>query len=153
MPRGIEGNEIASRKPAASQRTMPPQTSASKGQKSLLGFFAKKLGPAPVPSSSNELPLSSPTPAPKVPTLQKATTARSSSGGLTPAPSSDGPERPSPEPLMRPRLQSIGNNKENGLPSPITPTSRGLADGFVSKEIRGELLSSPSRRVSVQILQ
>lgn len=46
MPRGIEGNEIASSKKAAPK--LSTQQSAQKGQKTLLGFFQRTPGPAPV---------------------------------------------------------------------------------------------------------
>lgn len=46
MPRGIEGNEIASSKKATPKASSQP--SAQKGQKTLLGFFQRTPGPAPV---------------------------------------------------------------------------------------------------------
>lgn len=46
MPRGIEGNEIASSKKATPKAST--QQSAQKGQKTLLGFFQRTPGPAPV---------------------------------------------------------------------------------------------------------
>jgi len=149
MPRGIEGNEIASRKPPSTQKNMAPQSSAGKGQKTLLGFFNKKT----ITSSANTLsglPQSSPTPAPKSQPVNKATTPRGSSGSLTPAPSSDGPEPPSPELSIKRKPLKTGDNKENGLPSPITPTNGGTTDGNVKKEDQGDVHNSPSRKVSVK---
>jgi len=68
---------------------------------------------------------------------------------LTPAPSSDGLELPSPEPSTLKKPPRVGSNKENGLPSPITPSDGGFADAYACKEEHDGLVSSPLRRVNI----
>jgi len=97
MPRGIEGNEIASSKKATSKASS--QQSAQKGQKTLLGFFQRTPGPASVKKEtsfeSSQLPSS---PAIRSSPLPAASSTKSDkeNGLITPAPSThassaDGP--------------------------------------------------------------
>ena len=117
MPRGIEGNEIASTKKPAPKLSSQP--SASKGQKTLLGFFQKTQGTPQVKKDS-------------------------SIGFSSPAPSSDPIARSSP-PHSETPTTSNGKNKENGLLTPATHTSTPSADRLIS-EVEG-LPSSPIRKV------
>jgi len=117
MPRGIEGNEIASTKKSTPKLSAQP--SASKGQKTLLGFFQKTQGTPQVKKDS-------------------------SIGFSSPAPSSDPIVRSSP-PHSETLTTSNGKNKENGLLTPATHTSTPSADRLIS-EVEG-LPSSPIRKV------
>jgi len=117
MPRGIEGNEIASTKKAPPKLSSQP--SASKGQKTLLGFFQKTQGTPQVKKDSG-IGFSSPVPS-------SAPVVRSSP-----------PHSASPTTLNE-------KNKENGLLTPATHTSTPSADRLIS-EVEG-LPSSPIRKV------
>jgi hypothetical protein len=117
MPRGIEGNEIASTKKPTPKLSSQP--SASKGQKTLLGFFQKTQGTPQVKKDS-------------------------SIGFSSPVPSSDPIARSSPPHSATPNT-SNGKNKENGLLTPATHTSTPSADRLIS-EVEG-LPSSPIRKV------
>lgn len=118
MARGMEGDEISSRKPKPALSSQP--STAQKSQKTLLGFFQQKP--------------------------QAAASTRSSIS-LTPAPSSDPVETPTPPKHLPVRSSGNGKNKENGLPSPITPATSFVADAGVKQEINGTAVSSPSRKV------
>lgn len=136
MARGIEGNEISTpRPPPTLKSTTSSQSDKGKGQKSILGFFGKKPDADRIPTATTNGSVK--------PTLAKSSQSlRPSNSNPTPAPSSDAPEPPSSVPGSS--WEASGKNKENGLPSPITPVSVS-ADG-VRKEAPGK--SSPSRKVS-----
>lgn len=132
MVRGIEGNEMSTPKPTTKKT---PTSSAGGKQASILGFFAKKATPTAVPSR----PALKPTPA-------------HIKSNLTPVPSSDPVEPPSSAIKSTSTLvTSPGINKENGLPSPVTPP--GVCEKADSRAEGGlEDDASPVRRVSVWIL-
>ncbi|ORY03496.1 DNA mismatch repair protein muts [Clohesyomyces aquaticus] len=145
MVRGIEGNEMST--PRASQKKQPPSASQSgKSQKSILGFFQKKSTNSPSPAPSD------PTPVKRTPASALSKTAFTRTGptsSLTPTPSSD-PAGPS-SPIKQEHESGLGKNKENGLPSPITPLD-GVANR-VSSELAGVALSSPSRKKVVSYVE
>jgi hypothetical protein len=118
MPRGIEGNEIASSTKKATPRASS-QASAAKGQKTLLGFFQRTPGP---------------------PSFKKETSESFS----TPAPSSDPIFQSSP-PGSSTLTVADGKNKENGLLTPATQASVSNTDGLTA-EVEG-VASSPTRKV------
>lgn len=97
MPRGIEGNEIASAKKATPKSSS--QTSTQKGQKTLLGFFQRTPGPAPIKKdASRELSQLPSSPAIRSSPLPAVSSSKSDkeNGLITPAPSvhassADGP--------------------------------------------------------------
>jgi len=152
MARGIEGNEISTPKPPSIQKSSSSsQSNPVKNQKTLLGFFQKKGGPFPSHTSnvnaiSNGAFESLPTPAAKKSFKENKPV---SSASLTPVPSSDAIEIPSPQ-SSETRLPPEGRNKENGLPSPITPASGGATNGLLKEEVERVELSSPSRKVGSQ---
>lgn len=137
MARGIEGNEVSTPKTAPKKSTASSQS--NKGQTSLLGFFQKKA--TPTPQATEDVTRTKP--AQKTPFV-----APRSSVSLTPAPSSDNLAPSSPAAYSSKEGPGVtdGKNKENGLPSPITP-AEAEADGDVAKVIAGVDYSSPSRKV------
>lgn len=145
MGRGIEGSEMSTPRPSTVKK--PSSSSQSnKTQKSILGFFQKKSesGSSPATKPSPTLPSSAKS---LVISPKKAISRPSSAiNDLTPAPSSDALEPSSP--TYGANEYARGRNKENGLPSPVTPADMTGADG-ISKEVAGVAsLSSPSHRVS-----
>lgn len=131
MARGIEGNEIAT--PARAPKK--PTSSASAGQKSILGFLRKQSGSATPP----------PPPPPPKPAFEKNKSSSLKTQSITPTPSSDGVEMLPPSSADR---FGPGRNKENGLPSPMTSVVDGMgADGGAELPLVN-MSSSPSARVS-----
>ena len=111
------------------KKTSSSTQSNKSGQKSILGFFQKKVDAKPV--SSNPL-------------LKKATT--DAAHRFTPAPSSDALEPPSSAEQDTPRN---GKNKENGLLTPITPDTIGSRADAATEGIDPNAFSSPIRKVSL----
>ncbi|KAF2192150.1 DNA mismatch repair protein Msh6 [Zopfia rhizophila CBS 207.26] len=138
MVHGIEGNEMSTPRPSSQKKQPASGSQSGKNQKSILGFFQKKTtnSPSPGPTAS--------TPAKKTPTssLSKKSFTKARVSTLTPTPSSDAPEPSSP--IREEGDSGLGKNKENGLPSPVTPSDV-VANG-VSSEVAGVAFSSPSRK-------
>lgn len=149
MARGIEGNEISTPKPLSIQKSSSSsQSNPVKNQKTLLGFFQKKGGLPPSPTSnvhglSNDSLESMPTPTGKKLSRDHKPVSTAS---FTPAPSSDAVEILSSQSSVT-GLPPEGRNKENGLPSPITPANGGATNGLLKEELKEVGLSSPSRKV------
>jgi len=126
MARGIEGNEVSTPKPAAKKTVA--SSKSEKGQRSIVSFFQRAANSTPTAPSSS---------------------ARQSSkhvaSPLTPAPSSDAVGPSSPE--HSPRLVDRSKNKENGLPSPVTPAEDVRGADRIPEGVDGKLDSSPSRKV------
>lgn len=138
MVRGIEGNEMSTPRPSSQKKQPPSGSQSGKNQKSILGFFQKKSTNSPSPGTSDG------NPGKKTPmsTLKKAFTTPRPISALTPQPSSDAPVPSSP---IREQDATLGRNKENGLPSPVTPSD--AEANRVLSEVAGVALSSPSRKV------
>jgi DNA mismatch repair protein MSH6 len=124
MARGIEGNEVSTPKPAAKKTVA--SSKSEKGQRSIVSFFQKASISTPAAPSSS--------------TGQSTKRAVSR---LTPAPSSDAISPSSPEHGLVDRSK----NKENGLPSPVTPTEDVKDADRIPEGVDGKLDSSPSRKV------
>lgn len=124
MARGIEGNEVSTPKPAAKKTVT--SSKSEKGQRSIVSFFQKAATSKPAAPSSS--------------TGQSSKRAVSP---LTPAPSSDAVGPLSPEHGLVDRSK----NKENGLPSPVTPVEDVKDADRVPEGVDGKLDSSPSRKV------
>jgi len=124
MARGIEGNEISTPKPAAKKTVA--SSKSEKGQRSIVSFFQKVATSTPAAPSSSA----------------RQSTKRATSP-LTPAPSSDAVSPPSPEHGLVDRSK----NKENGLPSPVTPVEDVQDADRIPEGVDGKLDSSPSRKV------
>lgn len=105
------------------------QSQSNSKQKTLLGFFQKKSGPAPSPAP------------------QQASKDASSS---IPTPTSSAEHAPSSSPVLASSPIKTGKNKENGLPSPVTPILQAEADG-VGKEGLSHSTTSPSRKVCFRV--
>lgn len=125
----------------SSQKNQPGSGSQSnKNQKSILGFFQKKStnSPSPVPSSTNAAKFT-----PTATLSKKSFTRPQPVAALTPQPSSDAPEQSSP--ILAEQDATLGRNKENGLPSPVSPSD--TEANRAPSEVAGVALSSPSRKV------
>ena len=142
--------------PAAPPPTLKKSTSgsqSSKNQKSILGFFQKKATDSPQSLSRGTSKINRPSTqtdgvAKKI--LAKRP-ARGSSQSLTPAPSSDALEELDVQDEEAYKKGIM--DKENGLPSPITPVPGLGGDGFPDIEPSSSLnFSSPSRKVSITTL-
>jgi hypothetical protein len=132
MARGIEGNETST--PKRDIKKPSSSTQSSKGQQtSILGFFQKK--------SDAKAPVAASTPIP----LGKRKTNVSSQ--LTPAPSSDAVEPPSSS-----EAAIAERNKENGLPSPVTPAEFESGADVRAEGVDAQDYSSPLRKVIIILL-
>lgn len=136
MARGIEGNEIGTKRSTPAQKPSLPTQSCQKSQKTLLGFFKKQ---ASTDSSTLAASGSSPITTPATPQGRPTPDA-----ALTPAPSSDPMSSSSPAQSSR-TTSSAKDQHQNGLPSPISPTEGASADAFSEGSIKGQ--DSPSRKV------
>ncbi|KAF2148704.1 DNA mismatch repair protein Msh6 [Myriangium duriaei CBS 260.36] len=134
MVRGIEGNEMST----------PKQKPASAGpkpnQKSILGFFQKKTGPAssPVAAESNKTPKSSmPTPSPSIDALEASSPplpAKSSQpGGLNKE--NEGPDASFSSPSRRAKKKVSYAESDDDDEEPFKPISMN-ASGRASKRRR-----------------
>ena len=117
MPRGIEGNEIATPRPPTLKKQGSSQSSKPSGkQQTLAGFFTKTSGSG---SSSTITPLKRPANSNGAAIAAKA---KLSSARPTPVPSSSaGPAGSSPPSALGASQSSFstsGRNKENGTRSP-----------------------------------
>lgn len=124
-------------KPNASKKANSSQKS-SQGQRSILGFFNKK--------SADQLGSATPNGSTATPALKKNASSHSTAS-LTPAPSSDPVAPSSPVQSSQDTLEALVKDKENGLPSPITPVEL-EADRAPGKAGVSIAFSSPSRKVS-----
>jgi DNA mismatch repair protein MSH6 len=129
MARGIEGNEISTpnRPPKNNNASSTGQSSKGSQQRSILGFFQRKVDTKPVTPN---------------PLLKKATS--DAANRITPAPSSDGPELPS---SVEGGLSGAGKNKENGLLTPVTPSTIGSKADAGIEAVNSIGFSSPIRKV------
>ena len=142
--------------PAAPPPTLKKSMSgsqSSKNQKSILGFFQKRAADSPQPPIHGTSKLNGPSTqtdgvAKKI--LAKRP-ARGSSQSLTPAPSSDALEELDVQDEEAYKKEML--DKENGLPSPITPVPGLGGDGSPDIEPSSSLnFSSPSRKVRITTL-
>jgi hypothetical protein len=124
MARGIEGNEVSTPKPAAKKTVT--SSKSEKGQRSIVSFFQKASTSIPVAPSNSA-----------------GQSTKRTASPITPAPSSDAISPPSPEHGLVDRSK----NKENGLPSPATPTEDAKDADRIPEGVDGKLDSSPSRKV------
>jgi DNA mismatch repair protein MSH6 len=129
MARGIEGNEISTpnRPPKKKDTSSTGQSSKGSQQRSILGFFQRKGDAKPMTPN---------------PLLKKATTDAASR--ITPAPSSDAAEPPS---SAERGLSGAGKNKENGLLTPVTPSTIGSKADADIEVVNAIGFSSPIRKV------
>ena len=121
--------------PRPSSAKKAPPSSSNGNQKTLLGFFSKAAGPAPSAPSmpSKELSISQ---LPERPSPKKKSQASQQPGpDLTPAPSSDAPDIPSPSHDRRDAGAMGVRNKSNGLLSPITPANTSTPADSGAKEV------------------
>lgn len=140
MVRGIEGNEMSTKRATASQKPSSTPSQPQKTQRTLFGFFQKQ---APKESSITAVS-SSPATAP----TQRSKAAASFDAGLTPAPSSDPIASPSPSQSAA-KGGVTRDDQENGLPSPISsPGESGPADALGKGAVNDKVSGSPSRKVS-----
>lgn len=155
MVRGLEGNEMSTPRPSSAKQTSQSQAKVNSAQKSILGFFQRKSESPALPKAAPLQPLTGKK-ADKLEIRQRRTnTSKNDFSGITPAPSSDGLDPLSSPVRSHDALpssigsiveQEKGKNKENGLPSPVTPG--GSAADVVSKEVQGVVDSlSPARKV------
>lgn len=126
MARGIEGNEVST--PKATLKKSSSATQSNKGQRSILGFFAKSATPTGT----------TPTPTPGLP--------QKSSFRSSPVPSSDAVAPSSP--IETKVAIKSGKNKENGLPSPASSADRINGANRVSEGLASSGVNSPSRKAS-----
>ena len=146
MARGIEGNEVSTPRPPTLKKSSS-SSQPEKSQKTLLGFFQKKGSRSSPTASETSDGHSKAAAASKKPKTNKIGVPTGPSASLTPAPSSDGPEASSPEATLLPRAnEGMTEDRENGLPSPITPADA-KADVLPSKGNIGSSYYSPSRKV------
>jgi DNA mismatch repair protein MSH6 len=124
MARGIEGNEISTPKPTVKKTVA--SSKSEKGQRSIVSFFQKAA-----------------TSTPAVPSSSARQSTKHATSPLTPAPSSDAVDPPSPEH----ELVNRSKNKENGLPSPVTPVENVKDADRIPEGVDGKLDSSPTRKV------
>lgn len=126
---------------------------SSKNQKSIVGFFQKRSAltspsSTQLASTNRDSPVSS-VQSDKSNSVKKV--ARGLSQSLTPAPSSDALEEDSSDDRAETKEQSA--EKDNGLPSPITPVSDAAAGNIPPSTIKVTLnYNSPSRKVSSFII-
>lgn len=132
--------------PPSLKKTSSSQS--SKNQKSIVGFFQKRS--ALTSPSSTQLASTNPSvQSDKSNSVKKV--ARGLSQSLTPAPSSDALEEDSSDDRAETKEQSA--EKDNGLPSPITPVSDAAAGNITPSTIKVTLnYNSPSRKVSSFII-
>jgi len=124
MARGIEGNEVYTPKPAAKKTTA--SSKSEKGQRSIVSFFQRAA-----------------TSTPKAPCSAAGQSSKRTASPLTPAPSSD-----AVDPLSQEHEFVDGSkNKENGLPSPVTPVEDVKDTDHIPEGVDGKVDSSPSRKV------
>ena len=149
MARGIEGNEVSTPRPPTLKKS-PSSSQPEKSQKTLLGFFQKKSSQTP-PTVSQSSNASSTNAGDRPKSKSRKNAAPSNSNAnLTPAPSSDAPELPSPEmKLSHHDKNGATEDQENGLPSPITP-AKTKADVISRKDLVTSSYYSPSRKASQQ---
>ncbi|KAL9090621.1 MAG: hypothetical protein Q9159_001868 [Coniocarpon cinnabarinum] len=138
MPRGLEGNEVATPRPTPKASKPPPSLSKSdsRNQKSLLGFFQKQ------PQAAQQ----------KIQQSSKSRSPAASSPAapaeLTPAPSSGAPEMSSP--TLPSRTKSNGpvkpsKNTAHGPQLPISPASSAIVADAPA------VTSSPSRKAKKKV--
>ncbi|KAF2454349.1 muts domain V-domain-containing protein [Lineolata rhizophorae] len=169
MPRGVEGNEVASTpKPSSAKGakkgtpTLQQQSSGKTQQRSILGFFAKK--PAAVPAAENassavrssspvEAAASSPMAGKGIGNGGKVALRKDRADIVTPVPSSDIGDVGDDAVLSSAAGKRNGTfNKENGLlPSPVTPSGLDGADERGEEPVKDEdsdavMASSPPRK-------
>lgn len=131
--------------PALKKSTSGSQS--SKDQKSILGFFQKRVAPALDPNNGGHLTNQGSKPLSNgllKKSMIKAST-RGSSQSLTPAPSSDAVEELDAEDKTK---QEPGRAEVIGLPSPITPAAIVSSDGALDLDNGSFSFSSPSRKAS-----
>lgn len=142
MARGVEGNEISTKRPPTLKSSTSSQ-SATKNQKTLLGFFQKQSGQPPNTNGNSNSSSAS---------LSKGTVTRSPDSqrgklSLTPAPSSDAAGPPSPEPATS-MAKPVSASQTYGLLSPARSSDReSTTDGCEIKVTVKDQTSSPSRKV------
>jgi len=124
MARGIEGNEIST--PKATLKKSSTSTQSNKGQRSILGFFAKSTTPSGTTTT---------------PKFQQK-----SAFGSTPAPSSDAVLPSSP--IETKVALTTGKNKENGLPSPLSSMEPANGADRIAEGLASSGVNSPSREVN-----
>lgn len=139
-----KGKDVPSATPARTPATLKKQSSSSKNQSSIMGFFSKTpSGTQPARTASQTPSQSSTKSAPSTnnklvpkPSIFKVSAAQS----VTPIPSSDAIEGPSSDDEM---VNSVSTKVDNtALPSPLSS-----AKSKIQQNANGMAYSSPSRKV------
>ena len=146
MARGVEGNEVSSKKPPALKSSTSSSNSATKNQKTLLGFFAKhndRAATTPTPANDFRQNRAAPD------AVLSSGVRQSSNAALTPAPSSDAVQASSPISAIK----SAPALKKSGLLSPASSDRDDIADEPTCKDTAQTELGSPSRKVEARPCQ